>query len=381
MRVSPVHLVSGGTGFLGATIILELLRQTQAEIMCLVRPGAVSVEERLQQALAKACQIYGYEQSMLQTAQERCRAIAGDVEDEQCAIKPAALPRLSQFWHGAASLRYEDRYVSEVARINVEGTRHALDLASRLKIEGAFNYISTAYVAGSRTGVILEEPSQPATSRNHYETSKQQAEALVSAASALQTRIFRPSIVIGHSTTHGVASGFSGLYGFVRKLVRYKAAMSRIQEGLLARETLQMCVEPDAPLNFFPVDLVARQVVQMSGSSTSASIFHVTNSTPPTVGTVLTAVLLASGLKAPRFVETREQLNWIDSKLDESITFYKTYFRETKHFDRSQSDAAPGTTSHTKLPSSVRFFVSTGVRRARLIFHDRSQLSIRGLST
>jgi hypothetical protein len=33
-------------------------------------------------------------------------------------------------------------------------------------------------------------------------------------------------------------------------------------------------------------------------------------------------------------------------------------------------------TSDTKLPSSVRFFVSTEVRRARLIFHDRSQLSM-----
>jgi two-component system sensor histidine kinase KdpD len=35
--------------------------------------------------------------------------------------------------------------------------------------------------------------------------------------------------------------------------------------------------------------------------------------------------------------------------------------------------------SSTKLPSSVRFFVSTGVRRARLIFHDRSQLRITGV--
>jgi hypothetical protein len=31
----------------------------------------------------------------------------------------------------------------------------------------------------------------------------------------------------------------------------------------------------------------------------------------------------------------------------------------------------------TRLPSSVRFFVSTEVRRARLIFHDRSQRSMR----
>jgi hypothetical protein len=33
--------------------------------------------------------------------------------------------------------------------------------------------------------------------------------------------------------------------------------------------------------------------------------------------------------------------------------------------------------SYTKLPSPVRFFVSTGVRGARLILHDRSQLSIK----
>jgi transposase len=44
---------------------------------------------------------------------------------------------------------------------------------------------------------------------------------------------------------------------------------------------------------------------------------------------------------------------------------------------RVKATASPAPTPDTRLPSSMRFFVSTEVRRARLIFHDRSQLRMR----
>ncbi len=53
-NLSHIHMVTGGTGFIGSCIILELLRQTDAEIICLVRPGKEPVESRLKKALKAA---------------------------------------------------------------------------------------------------------------------------------------------------------------------------------------------------------------------------------------------------------------------------------------------------------------------------------------
>ncbi len=76
---------------------------------------------------------------------------------------------------------------------------------------GAFNHVSTAYVAGRLTGRIAEvDDPRPRAYNNIYEESKHLGEYIVAkdcGASAMGYRIFRPSIVIGHSRTHRSSSG------------------------------------------------------------------------------------------------------------------------------------------------------------------------------
>ncbi len=337
-----IQLVTGGTGFVGTGIILELLQQTSAEIICIVRPSAEAVDTRLHKAVIKAGQLYGYDPALLATVKERCRVVSGDVTGELCGVKPQALPRITQFWHCAASLHYEDRYKSEIFQTNTDGTRHAVALARRIGVDHAFNYVSTAYVAGKRTGIIYETPSETHLANNHYERSKIQAEHIVAGVTDFHTRIFRPSIVIGHSKTHAVASGFSGIYALTRKLLQFKQAMSRVREGLLAEAAVRMCVEPDAVLNLMAVDLVAQQAVRISTSSSPDSIFHLTNAAPIAVAESLLLLFQKLGLKAPIFTATKETFSWIDSMLDQGIAFYQWYFVGSKQFDRTQSDAALG---------------------------------------
>jgi thioester reductase-like protein len=340
--LGTVYLVTGGTGFIGSSIILELLQQTDVEIIGIVRPGALSANQRLQQTLQKAASIYGYDEAMIQRIQERCRAVTGDVCEEYCGVDPQSLPHITQFWHCAASLRYEDRYAEEISQINTGGTRHALELAQRIGVDGYFNYVSTAYVAGKQRGLILEELHSTLSTNNHYEASKQKAEALVAHTEAFACRIFRPSVVIGHSQNFAVASGFSGLYGFMRKLLQFKGAMSRVQEGLLAKEAIRLCVDADALLNLIPVDIVAQQAVRISVCPTSATIFHLTNATPPIVSEFLKLLFSELNLKDPLCVETKEQFSWIDKKLDQGITFYHSYLVASKHFERKNTDAVLG---------------------------------------
>jgi thioester reductase-like protein len=267
--MTKIPFVTGATGLVGTGIVLELLRQTEADILCLVRPGSEAADNRLHRTLLKAGQLYGYDPALLATVPDRCRAVPGDIRSELCGVAPHSLPRLSQFWHCAALLHYEERYRPEVFQTNVEGTRHAVALARHVGVQDTFHQISTAYIAGTRSGLILEEPAAMRPTNNLYETSKIQAEQIVAGATDFRTRIFRPGAVIGHSTTYAVSGGFSGLYIFLRKLLQFQRVMSHRRPGLLTQEPLRLLAYPDAPLNFIPVDLVTRQAELFSSLRTA----------------------------------------------------------------------------------------------------------------
>ena len=335
-----VHLVTGGTGFVGACIILELLRHTDVEVLCIVRPGRKTEDVRLRTALEAAAHAYGYDETILEAIKTRCRALSGNIETELCGVSTKV--RVDEFWHSAASLRYENRYAAEIFSTNVEGTRHAVELAHYLGVD-RFNYVSTAYVAGKRSGRILEEIENNHETNNLYEASKIQAEAIVTCARDLRPRIFRPSVVIGHSKTYA-ATNFTGMYGFMRKLLQFKGMMSRIQEGFLLRESIRMRVDPDGLLNLIPVDIVARQAVEISLSSSPASVFHLTNATPPTIAEFLLLLFEELGIKEPQFVNHKDEYSWIDTKFDQAIDFYGSYLLGFKEFDRTNSDTAIGNT-------------------------------------
>jgi nucleoside-diphosphate-sugar epimerase len=337
-----IHMVTGGTGFIGSAVILELLQQTDVEVVCLVRTGNQPVEERLHLALEAAGRAYGYEDYFLQAAKKRCHAIPGNVSVPSCGITGTFPERVEQFWHCAASLQYEDRYKEEIYATNLEGTRHALALARSLHISDHFNYISTAYVAGRRTGLIREQIMPTNDTNNHYEASKVEAEAAVMSERAFPTRILRPGVVMGHSRTYAVANSFTGVYGFMRKLLQFKGVMSRVQEGLLSREALRICADPDAPMNLVPIDLVARQAVQIACSASTEKVFHLTGVNPPTISEILFLLFEEVGLKQPELSESRAYFSWIDKKFDQGITFYSSYLVSPKTFDRTHTDAVVG---------------------------------------
>lgn len=343
--MSEKIVITGGTGFVGTHLILELLEQSDAELFCLVRAKNTSAEQRLHQQLAQVTQGSGYAPELINQVKKRCHAIEADLQGDITSLA-ASIPRgVSQFWHCAASLNYEERFAAEIYDINVEGTRKALALARALNVD-CFNYVSTAYVAGRNTGVILESPMAEVQSSNVYESSKVEAEQLIYAQQDMKYRIFRPSIVIGHSRTYH-AINFSGMYGFLRRLIQFKGMMARVQRGYLEREPICMNVDPDVPINFVPVDKVAKQAVAIARSDSNNSIFHLTNRTVPTVGEALEVLFSTAGLPPPKIVQDTTQYAWIDEKFNEKIEFYKSYLTGYKQFDRSASNAALGEHANT----------------------------------
>jgi thioester reductase-like protein len=338
------HLVTGATGLVGGALILELLDNTPDRVVALVRPGRTEdAHARLVASLRQAVAAYGRDPDSIPF--ERVRGIAGDITQPGCAVSDTML-HADMIWHSAASLRYEDRYAEEISAINVTGTQNVIALARRCGAR-SFNMISTAYVSGAREGQLMEVERDGSAAQNHYERSKVRGEFLVRSCGDLDVRIFRPSIVVGHSQTLAVTT-FSGLYGFTRRMMQYRGVLERVQSGLSRRHRMRIRATADAPIDLIPVDAVAAQAVHIGLGETASGIYHLTQPNPPTVGETITAVATRLGYQAPDFVVDGTPLEWLDQQFDKGLDFYSSYIRGCRVFDRSRTDSALGARQELK---------------------------------
>ncbi|GAA3203660.1 SDR family oxidoreductase [Actinocorallia longicatena] len=342
------HLVTGATGFVGAALVLELLERTEDEVCCLVRGSDdASATARLHTALTHAAGVYRTPATGEAIA-ARVRAVAGDVTAAGCGADLASLPRIGQVWHAAASLRFEDRYAAEIHTMNVVGTANLVDLVKALG-GPLVNHVSTAYVAGRRTGPIEESvPDGEVPTHNLYERSKVEGERMI-ARSGLDWRILRPSIVIGHGTTRA-ATTFSGMYGFVSALLVFRRSVQRHFGHLLGFRPIPLIADPEAELNLVPVDAVAREAVAVGLNGPAGTVFHLTNAASPTVGAAISEIFEGSGLRPPVFVPDGGRFTALDRKLDDAMDFYSSYLAYGKTFDRANTDAVCGGTGAFPLP-------------------------------
>lgn len=340
-RSARTVLLTGVTGFIGGAIAIELMSKTDVEVLCLVREaGGMSIDDRLESALRASAAMYGV--AIGDDQLRRFRPLAGDITEPFAGVDPDALPPLASVWHVAASLAFEDERAEEISRHNFGGTQHVVDLAKAAGC-GEFNYVSTAYVAGARRGAIAEEylaADAEGAANNHYERSKMQAERVVAGAGFEITRIFRPSVVIGHSETLQ-ATTFSGLYGFVRNLQRAREMVRESLGDLLRYRPLRLLADGDTPVNFVPVDYVARAAVVISESG-EEGVFHLANSTPPRLEECWRSTADVLGMVRPLFVTDADEFTLIDQKVDDNMAFYRSYMTDEKYFSTARAESVLG---------------------------------------
>jgi thioester reductase-like protein len=362
-----IRLLTGATGFVGGAIALELLDRTQDDIYALVRgEDEEAARRRLHDVLIGMAEGYG-RSDLTEPIRIRTRAIRGDMTIDGCGASLAGIPGVDEVWHCAASLRYEEKYREEIEAQNIGGTWNVLDLARRLGAE-AFNQVSTAYVAGSTRGRILEVPvTDPEVANNAYERSKAGAEALVRAAAHdMRVRVLRPSIVMGHSlTNHGV--NWSGMYGFARAVLRFRRTCERNLGTFLTHARVRMLGEPDIPLNLLPVDRVARNAVTIGLSASPEMYFHLTNECTPTVREVGEVMMRLVGLREPLWVGDRDGFTSIDEALDGGMEFYRSYMNYGKQFDLTNTNevCGPGASYVPMGPEEVINYLLYFLRRQR----------------
>lgn len=334
------HLLTGATGFVGGAIALELLRETDGPLLCVVRAGAAGAQARLDEALSHAARVYD-EQELWAREGDRASAIAGDLTAPGCGVDLATLPPVAEVWHAAASLAFEDEREPEIAQANIGGTEAVVALAEGLGAR-ALNHVSTAYVGGARTGTMLEQLLPlDAPCNNAYERTKLRAEHVADGAALERVRILRPSIVVGHGRT-SAATTFTGLYGVVRGFAALRRQVAEVLGDFLLHRPLRLQGAADVPVNLVPVDAVARNAVALSRVDATSGIFHLTNVSPPTVGETMDVIAHAVGIRPPRFVASAEAFTSIDREVNDQLRFYASYVRDAKLFDRTNVEAVLG---------------------------------------
>ncbi|MFF3227882.1 SDR family oxidoreductase [Nocardia suismassiliense] len=345
------YLVTGATGMVGGALTLELLQSTDAPLHLLVRGGDTAAEDRCLFALQEAAESYGLERDFVSRQRGRLHIVVGDLTSS-AVIERLPDRDIGEVWHCAASLKFDDRSRDEIFAVNVDGTARLLDLSEKV---GAtrFNYISTAYVAGSTVGRIDESAVPPdACANNQYELSKIAAEHLVSSCDSISTCIWRPSIVVGHSTTLATTS-FTGLYGLVRDAFRFKRRTQKVfGPGFVPRQT-RVLADPTAEANLIPVDLLVRQAVSLSTlPGFEADIVHLTNGAAPSLRDVLSVTAEATGVREPEYVTSADSLTALDRRLRKAMQFYAPQGGGTKFFAQ---DVAEQYGSPLRFPMDVDY--------------------------
>lgn len=208
-------LMTGFPGFLGSALLPRLLaRRPDARAICLVQPQHLETARRRLQELE-------IEHSHVL---DRVELLEGDITAPDLGTAPAArgaLDEVTEVWHLAAV--YDLAVAPEVAhRVNVDGTARVLDFCrSRPRLD-RLQYVSTCYVSGRYEGEFTEDSLEEGQEfRNHYESTKYEAEVLVrkAVADGLPVTIYRPGIVVGDSET-GQTQKYDGPYFFASYLSR-----------------------------------------------------------------------------------------------------------------------------------------------------------------
>lgn len=125
--------------------------------------------------------------------------VQGDVRLDGLGIAPDARGRLARevttVVHLAANTSFSQT-LDEARATNTEGTRRLLELSHEWPHVSRWVYVSTAFVAGLRTGIIAEDIGCSAAGwANAYEQSKAEAERLVRAART-DWVIARPATIV-----------------------------------------------------------------------------------------------------------------------------------------------------------------------------------------
>jgi nucleoside-diphosphate-sugar epimerase len=338
--------VTGATGFVGSHLAARLLDAGHYVSVLARGSKNVSAQTRVEEVLRE-----------VSTSRfENLKVFEGDISLPDIGLTEAAKKEIAastdEVWHCAASLSFQQEDRDEIFRMNVDGTRHVLDVLKQTQAR-RIHHVSTAYIAGNRPDIALEtEINVGQTFKNPYEESKCKAEVLIAEEQrkgAITASVYRPSIVIGDSRS-GRVTHFHGVYAFIRALwASLERLRRRIPEGGLVHLPLRVLGSDAQTLNFVPIDYVVDGMLEISRRPDSAGgTYHLANPVPTENRVWLPNICRVLRVEGIRLVGEKSFLKAPMTKLEalfqKQMEFYYQYLQGEPRFDcRRTLDALKNT--------------------------------------
>jgi thioester reductase-like protein len=271
------YFVTGATGFIGRHLVERLLER-DGDVHVLVREGS---QERLDALVGR----WG-------APERRIKRVVGDLQKPRLGLSDEQIQALrgqvEHFFHLAAI--YDMTAPDEAnERLNVEGTRNAIDLADAIGA-GHLHHVSSVAVAGEFKGFFREDMfDEGQTLPSAYHRTKFESEQLVRRQASMPWRVYRPAIVVGHSQT-GEMDKTDGPYYFFKAIQKARSVLP---------QWLPLVGPELGYTNLVPVDYVAAAMDHLAHQpGLNFQAFHLTNPKPQRVGEALNA--FAEAAHAPQ---------------------------------------------------------------------------------
>jgi len=272
------YFVTGATGFIGRNLVQRLLKR-EGTVYALVRSGSRGRLEELRTS-------FGPDGA-------RVVPIAGDLAVPGLGVSEEDLLTLrgevDHFFHLAAI--YDMTAGAEAQEIaNVDGTRHAVELAGAIEA-GCFHQISSIAVAGLYKGEWREDMFEEAEhlDTHPYFRTKHESERVVREECSRPWRVYRPGIVVGDSRT-----------GEIDKVDGPYYAFKLLQQARRVLPTWLPAVGVEGgEINIVPVDYVADAIDYIAHKpGLDRQAFSLTDPSPKTAGEMIN--LFARAADAPQ---------------------------------------------------------------------------------
>jgi nucleoside-diphosphate-sugar epimerase len=346
--------LTGGTGFLGSHIAVELLKRGYG-VTLLARSDKQRTGEARVRSLLEWFGLPSGES-------RRLRVVEGDITRPGMGIEPETyrglLRETDEIIHCASNTSFSERKRPEVEAVNGSGLANVLDFA-RASSAYFFHHVSTAFVAGKTSGPCPEGPAEAREFWNAYEETKCLGERTVGEAcreAGLRLTIYRPSIVYGDSRT-GRSLLFNAVYYPVRTALFIKDIYEKdIRErgGKKAGEIgvriegdgstylpLRIEVAAKGGINLVPVDYFTAAFLAVMEGAPEGGIFHIVNGVLKRIEDIIDyscRLFRLTGIKACAPEEFQEKpKNLLEALYDHYVAAYEPYMKDARVFDTTKS--------------------------------------------
>jgi NAD(P)-dependent dehydrogenase (short-subunit alcohol dehydrogenase family) len=272
------YFVTGATGFIGRYLVERLLDR-DGHVYVLVREGS---QERMDELIG------GWD------AHDRVTKVVGDLQKPNLGVSEEQVAELKgkvdHFFHLAAM--YDMTADDEInEKLNVAGTRHAVELANAIDA-GIFHHTSSVAAAGLYKGLFREDMFDEGQKLpSAYHRTKFESEKIAREEVKGAWRVYRPAVVVGDSRT-GEMDKIDGPYYFFKAIQRLRHFLP---------EWFPLLGPELGYTNIVPVDYVAAAMDHIAHEpDLDRQAFHLTSPKSQRSGEVLNE--FAKAAHAPQMV-------------------------------------------------------------------------------